>query len=59
MKSVNESFEEKRQTGLLTEDPEEQRHLGNTLSNSLHQKVKPQGRLQSHASNGRRKYLER
>uniref|UniRef100_A0A7N2MKN0 Uncharacterized protein n=1 Tax=Quercus lobata TaxID=97700 RepID=A0A7N2MKN0_QUELO len=48
-KAVNERFEEKRQTGLPTEDHEEQRHLGNTLSNFLHQKVKPQGKQQRRA----------
>ena len=56
---MNERFEEKRQTGPPTEDPEEQRHLGNTLSNFLQQKVKPQGKQQRRVSNGRRKYLER
>ena len=32
-KAVNEESEEKKQTSPLTEDPEEQRHIGNTLSN--------------------------
>ena len=40
MKVGNERFEDKRQTGLLTKDPEEQRHLRNTLSNCVHRKVK-------------------
>ena len=35
-KAKNVRLEEKRQTGPPTKDPEEQRHLGNTLSNYLH-----------------------
>ena len=44
MEAVNEESKEKRQTSPLTEDPEGQRHLGKTLSNCLHLKVKIQGR---------------
>ena len=51
---MNKRFKEKRQTGMPIKD---QRHLRNTLSNCLHWKVKFQGRQQSHASNGKRKYL--
>ena len=58
-KIVNERFEEKRQTGSPTEDPEEQRLLRNTLSNCLHQKLKLQERQQSCANNGSGKYLDR
>ena len=54
---VNEGSEEKMQIDPLTEDPKEQRHLRNTLSNYLHRKVKVQGRQQSCASNGMGKYL--
>ena len=35
-KAENERSEEKRQTSSMTEDLEEQSHLGNTLSNYLH-----------------------
>ena len=41
------------QIGPLTEDPEEQMNLGNTLSNCLYRKVEFQGRQQSRASNER------
>ena len=56
---MNERSEEKRQTGPPTKALEEQRHLKNTLSNFLHQKVKPQGKQQRRVSNRRRKYLGR
>ena len=47
------------QIGPLTEDPEEQMNLGNTLSNCLYRKVEFQGRQQSRASNKKKKYLGR
>ena len=49
----------KKQTSPLTEDPEEQRHIENTLSNCLNWKVKLQGRQQCRASNEMTKYLGR